>query len=116
MNLKKLRQQLGKTQLQIAEDLGLPRTMYARYETETSQPDTRTLVLMADYFHTTIDNLVGHSVPYLLDKSVLSETQKEIVDLLPELNEDCSRLVRAYINGLLEGQNDRNSILQRFRK
>ena len=116
MQLKILRQQLGKTQLQIAEDIGIPRTIYARYETEASQPDIQILIKLADYFHTTVDHILGHNVPYLLDKSILSKPQKEIVDMLPELDEECSRLVCAYINGLLEGKNDRNSVVQRFRK
>lgn len=116
MNLKILRHQLNKTQKDVAEELNMPRTMYARYEGEISQPDTKTLIKLADYFHTTVDHLLGHEVPFLLDKSILSSTQKEIVEILPQLNEDQSRMVVAYINGLLEGEADRLSFIERMKK
>lgn len=116
MNLKKYRYELNKTQQQIAEEIGMPRTMYARYENGSSQPDMSMLIKLADYFHVTIDNLLEHSVPYLLDKSTLSKSQRNIIDLLPYMSDSVCNMAEAYISGLIAGEQAQQTQIQRFKK
>ncbi len=59
--LKELRKANGKTQQQIADDLGISRVNYTRYETGASNPDYETLIIIADYFDVSLDYLFGRT-------------------------------------------------------
>lgn len=57
--LKALRKQSNKTQQQIADKLGITRAAYSHFENDRNQPDSETLVKLADIFETTTDYLLG---------------------------------------------------------
>ncbi len=59
--LKKLRKQKKITQIKLAMDLGLTQNSVSRFETGLRRPDYETLILIADYFHVSLDYLVGRS-------------------------------------------------------
>ena len=59
--LKKLRKQKRITQIKLAMDLGLTQNSVSRFETGLRRPDYETLILIADYFHVSLDYLVGRS-------------------------------------------------------
>lgn len=48
-------------QKNIAEDLGIPLRTYQRYERGEGEPNASTLLKMADYFHVSMDYLVGRA-------------------------------------------------------
>lgn len=100
MKLKELREKNNISQRQIANDLDIKYTTYNGYERNMSEPDIKTLIKLADYFHTTIDHLVGHEVPYLINKSTFSSKQLELIESAQNLsNEQCEKLL-AYLDGL----------------
>lgn len=111
-NLKILRKQLKKTQDIIAKDLDMQKQTYQNYELQKRQPDIETLKRLADYFHTTIDYLVGHEVPYQLDKAMFNEEQLAVIDELKKLNKEQCYMLLAYIEGLKAGNNRRENILR----
>ena len=47
------------TQTEAAKGMGLVYITYRRYETGEREPDASTLVRMADFYHVSIDYLVG---------------------------------------------------------
>ena len=99
-NLRLLRKQNGKNQKQVAEELNIPYANYNKYETTNTIPDIYVLTMLADYFHTTVDYLIGHEVPYLINKSEFSAEQLLVLDELKHLSkEQCGRLL-SYIDGL----------------
>ena len=57
--LKELRKAMGLTQEGLASTLGLSRVNYTRYETNKARPDFETLVLIADFFDISLDELFG---------------------------------------------------------
>ncbi|UFJ41414.1 helix-turn-helix domain-containing protein [Brevibacillus humidisoli] len=59
--LKHLRHQLGLSQQDLANRIGLNRSTYARYETDDNQADYETLQKLADFFGTSIDYLLGRT-------------------------------------------------------
>lgn len=61
MNLSGIRKERKKTQLQVAKDLLLDPTTLCNYEKGKSQPNIETLCKLADYYHTSIDELVGRN-------------------------------------------------------
>ncbi len=59
--LKTLRTEMGLTQNQLAQELGLSNKTISVYEKGTSSPTLETLEKMASYFGVTIDFLIGYS-------------------------------------------------------
>ncbi len=100
MTIKKLRLKLNKTQEEVSKELGIPRTMYARIENGESNIKKDLLLKIADYYKTTIDNLLDHNVQYLLDKSSLTPEQRELADILPQLSYEECKLMLAYLAGI----------------
>lgn len=60
-NLRRLRISKGISQQQLADMIGVTQQAINRYERHKTEPDIRTLILMADYFGTTVDYLIGHT-------------------------------------------------------
>ncbi len=86
MILYELRKRTGKTQAQVANDLGIGISTYGHYEKGRNEPDLATLIKLADYFHTTIDTMLGREINYTIDKSLLSNQQCEIIELSKQLD------------------------------
>lgn len=60
-NLKLLRQLHGVSQQRLAEAIGSTQQSINKYENHQTEPDIATLMLIADFFHTSVDFLIGHS-------------------------------------------------------
>lgn len=59
--LKKLRDEKGMSQQKLAEIMGLTQQAIAKWETEKSEPDLKTVAKLADFFEVSVD--------YLLDRN-----------------------------------------------
>ena len=57
--LKKLREEKGKSQEEIAKDLNISQRAYSYYETGERLPNIELIIDMAEYFQIPIDLLVG---------------------------------------------------------
>ena len=66
--LKSLRKDKGVTQQEIACELNVDRSTYAKYETAKSQPNFDTLVKIADYFDVSTDYLLCRNHQYIKNK------------------------------------------------
>ena len=60
-NLKKLRNEMGISQRQLGEQIGVSQQSINKYDNHEIEPDIQTLIQMADYFETSVDYLVGHT-------------------------------------------------------
>ena len=60
-NLKKLRKQKGKTQLQVQMDTGIEQALLSKFENGLRTPPTETLILLADYYGVSIDYILMRS-------------------------------------------------------
>lgn len=63
MRLKEIREQHGISQRQAALGLNLSPTVYNRYENGTREPSAAMLLVIADYFGVTVDELLGRDAP-----------------------------------------------------
>lgn len=59
--MRELRQQHKLTQVRLAIDLNMTQNTISRYETEQHQADYKKLILFADYFHVSVDYLLGRT-------------------------------------------------------
>ena len=57
-NLKLLRKQKNKTQLQVFMETGVEQALLSKYENEQIIPPTETLIVLADYYEVSIDYIL----------------------------------------------------------
>ena len=100
MKLKELRIEQGLTQKEVAKFLNIGHAAYNHYETGRSEPSIALLIKLADYFHTTVDGLLGHEVPYLLDKSLLTNEQTDLIEKVATLSKEQCKIVDGFIEGM----------------
>lgn len=63
LRLAELCEKTGTTHQVLADYLGLNRTTVSHYVSGRNEPDINTLIRIADYFHVSVDYLVGREVP-----------------------------------------------------
>lgn len=59
--LKELRKAKHLSQIRLAMDLNLSQNSISRYETMEREAGYETLILIADYFHVSLDYLLGRT-------------------------------------------------------
>jgi len=84
--LKKLRHQEGMTQQQLADRLGVTKSVVSYYELQERYPSPEVLVKLASVFHVTTDYLLGLVHTEMIDLTGLDEedviTVKRLVSSL----------------------------------
>ncbi len=85
-NLRLLRESHGISQQKLADAVGLTQQSINKYENHKIEPDIATLMLIADFFHTSVDFLIGHTE---------AQAESEGVPVF-KLNADEIRLVNQY--------------------
>jgi len=115
MELKKLREKINLTQTEVARISGINLRNYNKYENNVTEPDIETLCKLADFYHVTIDELVGHETNNLLNINLLSETEQSIINIIRQLNKDFLLKVEAYAYACLERQTEENKIIKKIK-
>lgn len=77
-NLKRLRKEACITQQQLAAAVGVSQQSINKYENHNIEPDIRTLIAFADYFHTSVDYLIGHTYVTSQTQPILNLSSDEI--------------------------------------
>lgn len=57
-NLRILRKRNNMTQQQLSDKLGIGRVNYTRYENGAVRPDYETVIILADFYDVTVDDLL----------------------------------------------------------
>ena len=115
-NLKKLRLENNLTQEDLAKIINKSSVAYGYYESGRNDPDIQTILKLADYFHTTTDNLLGHNVPYLFDISTLSQEQKELLEEIKKLSNNNCKRVLDFITGLQIAEEEKQKVINLYTK
>ncbi|MDF2800944.1 MAG: transcriptional regulator [Anaerocolumna sp.] len=61
-NLEKIRKEHKISQSKLGCALGITQQMISSYEKNISSPNIESLIRLADYFHVSVDELIGHTV------------------------------------------------------
>lgn len=102
MNLKELRESKGITQIELAKQLGVVRSTVCQYEKGNREPDTITLIKLADFFDVTTDYLLGRTFTGVETNGVeLPADKMEILALFDEMTPAQRARFIAYGEGLL---------------
>lgn len=75
-NLKKYRELKGITQATVARELGISRQTYNNYELGKREADYETLLKLAEFFDTTVENLLSNSSEKNIDSSTNNKDEK----------------------------------------
>lgn len=97
-NLRKLRTEAGVTQKQLADAISVSQQSINKYENHNIEPDIRTMILIADFFHTSVDYLIGHGV----QSSELSAEEHHMLDEYRRLSRLQQQCVRAVMKSYFE--------------
>lgn len=104
IKLKELREQTGLSQYELAPLLNLGRATYANYEIGKTQPTIETLCKIADYFGVSLDYLCGHETKGITNIGCLNKKQKQLVNIIKNLNDENTIKVFGYCEGILTKQ------------
>lgn len=64
IKIRELRKEKKVSQIKMAMDLNMSQNTISRYETGQREPGIAELILIADYFNVSIDELVGRNDRY----------------------------------------------------
>ena len=91
VRIKQLRESKGLNMKEAARLLSMPYTTYVNYEKGQREPTSEVLVLLADFYETTVDYLVGRTDTYT------QVTRPTVIKTpTPELTADESDLLHKY--------------------
>ena len=99
IRLKELRLAENLTQKALSEKLNITQFTYSNYETGYTQPSIETLIKLADYYHVTLDYLVGRQ--FANDAGYLTDEEKEILKMFRKLDTLRKAKAIAYTAGML---------------
>ena len=100
MKIKELRLKQKKTRKEVAENLNIGMQNYINYEMGYRRPDYETLIKLADYFGTTVDYILEHNSPYVMDISLLGQPQIDLMNKIKNCSEQTCLQLDAYLDGL----------------
>lgn len=100
MKIKELRLKQKKTRKEVAENLNIGMQNYINYEMGYRRPDYETLIKLADYFGTTVDYILEHNSPYVMDISLLNQAQIDLMNKIKNCSEQTCLQLDAYLDGL----------------
>lgn len=103
--IRELRKENNITMKQLGEHLGLGESTISQYETGKREPDLKTLLKISEYFHVSVDYLLGHvSEPwfYLDNERIL----RELNDSGGETHQDTQDTIKQRILSAFDQLND----------
>lgn len=84
--LRELRKRMGRTQAEVARDLGLNEKTYSGYETGRTEMGAETLKLFARYFSCSVDEILGlKRIHHPHDALLGIEREAVVIDLFRDL-------------------------------
>lgn len=104
--LKDLRKEHGLKRSELAAATGIHQCTLANYENETRQAPYETLVLLADFFHVSIDELLGHTVLPLSpnEKPAFQEDEKNLLKKYRSLSQKDKERLEDYLSLLINNK------------
>ena len=115
MKLKNLRKRNGYSQKYIANHIGITDKTYANYENGITEPNIKTIIDLADFFHITTDELLERKNSNIIDKGLLRDEEINIIDIMKQLNDTWLSKLEGYAVAFLTTQNEQNEIIQKIK-
>lgn len=99
--LKELRKEQKVKPDEIARLLSISLQAYYKYENDINEPNIENLMKLANFYHISIDALVGNKTN-LINLDVLEPERKEAVESILKMTNSQLGRVSAFIKGMIE--------------
>lgn len=103
-NLKLLRQEHGISQQKLADAIHVSQPSINKYENHNIEPELEILKRMADYFHTSVDFIIGHTDVRRRVEAVepcsLNSREMELITRFRSLNDEEKACVETVVQTL----------------
>ena len=86
-NLKKLRLKYKMTQKELADKIGVTKSVVSYYELQERAPSPEVLIKLSRIFHVTTDYLLGIEQKHVLDVSNLSPDEINLIEQMIKIFE-----------------------------
>ena len=86
-NLKNLRHKYKMTQKELADKIGVTKSVVSYYELQERAPSPEVLIKLSRIFHVTTDYLLGIEQKHVIDVSNLSSDEINIIEQMIKLFE-----------------------------
>ena len=103
--IRQLREENHMSQVALAMIFSTTQASISKYELEKSLPDLDLVVKMADYFHVSIDYLLGRSPYRETENYTLSDKEELCLNLFNNLSQTKKRHAISYMKGLATSEN-----------
>lgn len=101
--LRELRESKHINQQKLAMELNITQAAVSKYELGLSEPDISMLKNIANYFHVSVDYLIGFSdEPISCSKSDIPSEELMLINNYRRLSEFQKSRLEAYLQGLLQ--------------
>jgi len=103
LRLKELRKEKNKTQQDIAKLTGYKQTLISKWEHGDREPDTETLIKLANYFNVSVDYLIGNDnyTNFSLNNNY-SYQQLCCINMIKELSQKYLDKAEVYLTALCD--------------
>ena len=101
MKLKELRLAERKTQMEVANHLGIKQSSYQNYEAGITEPNVENLIKLANFYNVSIDYLVDRDFN---NQVYLTEQERAMIESFKKLSEVNKIKVVSYTLGVLSTQ------------
>ena len=100
MKLKELRNKQRLSQRELSIELNIPEQTLYSWENQSRQPNIENLIKIADYYHITLDELVGRPTS-IINKMLLNDRERSIIDKILSMNDKQQELTEFYIDTMM---------------
>ena len=104
-NLRKLRLEMNISQSKLGAEIGVTQQAINKYENHKIEPDIHTLKLLAGFFGTTIDYLVGYCEerdPSVDAQILLSRREEELIKSFRKINKSQKESIELVLSNYLK--------------
>lgn len=104
-NLKKLHEERHLSQKNFAEKFNLSQQSIHKYENNQAEPDIKTLIKMASFFHTSVDYLIGNTEnpkPFVESEQPLTPTELHLLYTYHQLAPNTQEHILAIMEELIK--------------
>lgn len=102
--LRQLRKEKGLTQADLAKLLGVSQQAIGNYESGVRQPDSGTMVKLADFFDTSVDYLLGRTDirKFDLDIENIAAMRSKELEGYEDLPDEAKKMLQAIVKEYYE--------------
>ena len=98
--LKKTREENNVSQSELADFLGISQQALSKWENSYTEPNSKTLIKIANKFNVSVDYLLGNSESKKIDKPYEDELEKVLFSKAKELTDEEKKAVLGVINAI----------------